>query len=106
MNKILIKKSSNNTIMINDKLQKELNIAAEIKKKNENKVIKKQQKESTNRRMSDWREKKRKEGYKPYELWLKEEEIEVVKQMIEILRKNTKEAEAMKRETIDKSLKG
>jgi hypothetical protein len=82
--------------MINEKLQKELNIAAEIKKKNENKAVKKQQKVSTNRRMSDWREKKRKEGYRPYELWLKEEEIEVIKQMIEILRKNKKEAEAMK----------
>jgi hypothetical protein len=82
--------------MINENLQKELNIAAEIKKKNENKAVKKQQKVSTNRRMSDWREKKRKEGYRPYELWLKEEEIEVIKQMIEILRKNKKEAEAMK----------
>ena len=92
--------------MINEKLQKELNIAAEIKKKNENKAVKKQQKVSTNRRMSDWREKKRKEGYRPYELWLKEEENEVVKQMIEILRKNIKEAEAMKREAIDKTPKG
>jgi hypothetical protein len=92
--------------MINDKLQNELDIATEIRKKNENKAYKKQQKEGTNRRMSEWREKKRKEGYKPYELWLKEEEIEVVKQMIEILRKNKKEAEAMKREAIDKSPRG
>lgn len=84
--------------MANEKLQRQIDIAAEIRKKNEIKASKRKENENTKKRMSEWRQKKRMEGYKAYELWLTEEEFAVVKQMIELFRKNKKEVQNLQKE--------
>jgi cell division protein YceG involved in septum cleavage len=84
--------------MTNEKLERQIDIAAEIRKKNEAKESKRKKNEDTKKRMSEWRQKKRMEGYKAYELWLTEEEFAVVTKMIELFRKNKNQVEILKKE--------